>query len=216
MVDATEIGTSRRGNLRALYAGIAVVFVLALAGGIFAVQILKRGSTVDAQTAARATVPAGSDLGRPFRTSFGSVTALELEPLSGLTAKSLAGVTHGIQNLVPAGKMQLQFSVQVRNTLNHAVRYTPAQFSVRVGRNGREYPVQSASFRPGTLPSGAQIEGTLSVVAKASKTKPILLEFSDPARPKPIEIKIGTAREFAKIRTSVDPNYGAHLHHHNH
>src|SRR4029078_12136217 len=75
-----------------------------------------------------------SGLGVPTRTSFGSVEVESVEQGRGLTHKQLAGMTHGIQSLVKADKLQVQLVLALRNARGTAAPYEPDQVASRLGR----------------------------------------------------------------------------------
>ena len=54
-------------------------------------------------------------INQPVATSFGSIIVSEADDLIGLTSQDLAGVAHGIQNLVLVDKTQIQLTVALLN-----------------------------------------------------------------------------------------------------
>jgi hypothetical protein len=135
-------------------------------------------------------------LAEDIPTSFGAVAVEHAEKIAGLGAKQLAGATHGIQNLVPPDKIQVQASATLTNLTLGPVRYAPEQFSLLVGKGSkpdpgqRPIPVQTASIRPGTLQPDAAIDARLSFVAPRSGER-LWIAFDDPGRSEPVLIDLG-------------------------
>jgi hypothetical protein len=114
-----------------------------------------------------------------------------VEQVNGLTAKALAGVTHGISNYVPPNKVQVQASVTLTNLLNEQpVAYSPTQFRLLVGKKRKPVKDVRASFRPGTLQPNASISGQVKFIAPRTGSR-LWIEFTDPKRPKPFLIDLG-------------------------
>ena len=74
-------------------------------------------------------------INEPAATSFGSIVVSEADDLIGLTSQDLAGVTHGIQNLVLIDKTQIQLTVALLNRSSSAVSYAPDQFTLVASHN---------------------------------------------------------------------------------
>jgi len=180
--------TSGRAAGRApLVALVLSVVALAVGGGVIAVGLLERG----------APQPSVPELKGPFGvsqdipTSFGAVAIDNVEKVNGLTAKALAGVTHGISNYVPPNKVQVQASVTLTNLLADRLQaYSPTQFRLLIGRARKPVKEVRASFRPGRLQPGASISGQLKYVAPRTGSK-LWIEFTDPKRSKPMLIDLG-------------------------
>jgi hypothetical protein len=170
-----------------LVALVLSVVALAVGGGVIAAGLLERG----------APQPAVPELKGPFGvsqdipTSFGAVAIDNVEKVNGLTAKALAGVTHGISNYVPPNKVQVQASVTLTNLLaDRSQAYSPTQFRLLVGRDRTPVKDVRASFRPGRLQPGASISGQLKYIAPRTGSK-LWIEFTDPKRPTPVLIDLG-------------------------
>ena len=165
-----------------------VLSVVALAAGGVGISIglIDRG-------AAQPTVPA---LKGPFGvsqdipTSFGAVAIDNVEKVNGLTAKALAGVTHGISNYVPPNKVQVQASVTLTNLLSQTVDYSPTQFRLLIGRKRKPVKEVRASFKPGTLQPDASISGQLKFIAPRTGSQ-LWIEFTDPKGSRPMLIDLG-------------------------
>jgi hypothetical protein len=167
---------------------IACVAALAVAGTVLAARLVGRGA--ETHNHAHPAPARTDDVGRDIPTSFGVVAAETVRTLGGLGARPLAGVTHGIQNLVGPRQMQVQVLVALTNELSRPVAYAPQQFSLRVGARSRRLRATAATFHPGTLQPQASIEGTLAFVA-ARADGPLVLEFDD--RRGPIALDLGRA-----------------------
>jgi hypothetical protein len=169
---------------RAAVAAVVAVVALALAGLAIAAVVL-----VDDGSSARAH--GQWTVGQDIPTSFGAVAIDNVEKVNGLTAKALAGVTHGISNYVPPNKVQVQASVTLTNLLNEKqVAYSPTQFRLLVGEKRKPVKDVRASFRPGTLQPNASISGQVKFIAPRTGSR-LWVEFTDPKRAKPMLIDLG-------------------------
>jgi hypothetical protein len=180
------------------------VAVLAVAGGILAHGVLA-GPHAAHSHAAEHAAPA---FGGPVRTSFGVLAVDSVQLLKGLTAKDLAGMTHGIQSLVQSDHIQVQVSLELSNVLAGAVSYAPEQFRVRIGRARPAYAPGFGSVRAGRLQPHAGLNATLGFVLPRPERKDarLWLEFVDRGA-RPIRIDLGTVG--AAAGKSVPP-----VHHH--
>jgi hypothetical protein len=202
-------GTSlRRALSEAPAAGafIAIVAVLALVGGTLARDVLTAANTGHSHREHSHAAPA---VGDPVQTSFGVLAVDSVELLKGLTAKDLAGMTHGIQSLVQSDHIQVQVSVELNNVLAGAVPYAPEQFRVRVGHARPAYAPGFGSVRAGTLQPHAGLNATLGFVLPRPERKDarLWLEFADRGA-RPLRIDLGTVG--AAAGKAVPP---AHYHH---
>jgi hypothetical protein len=161
--------TARPSGAIVLHAAVAAVLALAVAGAVVAAGMLARGGDGHA-----------ASVGGPAQalTSFGAVAALHVERIGGLTSKDLAGMTHGVNYLVPAKSMQVQASLVLTNRLGRPVAYAPGQFRLRVGEGDKAIPAQSSTFPAGSLPAGASVEGRLGFVVPRT-TGQLWLEFRE-------------------------------------
>jgi hypothetical protein len=116
-------------------------------------------------------------------------------------------VTHGIQNLVPPNKVQVQAFATMTNLTGELVEYSPAQFSLLVGTTkAKPLPLTSASIKPGVLQPNAAIDMRLSFVVPRKGQK-LWVRFKDPARDKPYLIDLGR-----NTKTRQGPLANVHLH----
>src|SRR3954452_2224236 len=149
----------KRGPLVAL---VLSVVALCVGGIAISVGLIEKGTPQP--TVPTLTGPFGTSQDIP--TSFGAVAIDNVEKVNGLTAKSLAGVTHGIANYVPPNKVQVQASVTLTNLLNEQpVAYSPTQFRLLIGKRRKPVKDVRASFRPGTLQPNASISGQVKFIA---------------------------------------------------
>jgi hypothetical protein len=174
----------RRGPLAAL---VLSVVALSIGGIALSVGLIEKGAAQPAVPTLEGPFGTSQDI----PTSFGAVAIDNVEKVNGLTAKSLAGVTHGIANYVPPNKVQVQASVTLTNLLNEqTVDYSPTQFRLLVGKKRKPVKDVRASFRPGTLQPNASISGQVKFIAPRTGSR-LWIEFSDPKRPKPLLIDLG-------------------------
>jgi hypothetical protein len=181
-----------------------VLSVIALAAGGAAISagLIERGAP--APKIPVLTGPFG--LEQKIPTSFGAVAIDDVHKLNGLTARKLAGVTHGISNYVPPNKVQVQATVTLTNLLDRPVAYTPTQFRLLVGKKRKPVPDVRASFLPGTLQPTASISGQLKFIAPRTGSK-LWLQYTDPKLGKPIIVDLGRTG-----RTPANAFDGYHRH----
>lgn len=135
-------------------------------------------------------------IGQDVPTSFGVVAVEGMTKNTGPTARSLAGVTHGIQSLVPPNKLQVNATVTLTNLQHRVVRYSPAQFTLhathgdKFTRGARSFRLARSSTAAGTLQPDASIEATLTFVAPRDGSK-LWMTFKDPARGPPVVFDLG-------------------------
>jgi hypothetical protein len=174
----------KRGPLVAL---VLSIVALSMGGIAISVGLIEKGTPEP--TVPTLKGPFGTSQDIP--TSFGAVAIDNVEKINGLTAKDLAGVTHGIANYVPPNKVQVQASVTLTNLLNEQpVAYSPTQFRLLVGKDRKPVKDVRASFRPGTLQPNASISGQVKFVAPRTGSQ-LWIEFTDPKRSEPLLIDLG-------------------------
>jgi hypothetical protein len=174
-------------NRAPLVALVVSVAVLAIAGAVLSAGVISRGDTGRDVPVLKGPFGTAQDI----PTSFGAIAVDGVEKVNGLTAKSLAGMTHGISNYVAPDKTQVQATVTLTNLLNEqTVDYSPTQFRLLVGDDRKPVKEMRASFRAGTLQPNASISGQVKYVAPRSGSR-LWIEFTDPKRPKPILIDLG-------------------------
>ena len=185
---------ARRAVPAPLIALFALVLILAAAGAYLAAGVVGSGSGSDPVTAAvkKQKEPTGGwSIGDSVYTSFGAVAVEAVEKGAGLSAKDLSGVTHGIKNLVPPNKVQVQAFATMTNLTGKPVQYSPAQFSLLVGsKKAKPMPLNTASIKPGVLQPSAAIDVRLSFVVPRKGQK-LWVRFKDPGQAKPFLIDLG-------------------------
>lgn len=176
----------RASRTMGLWVLVAAVAALSLLGGALGVGLVVRGAP--AGSAAESGPPT---VGDDVETSFGVIAVESAQLLKGLTAKDLAGMTHGVKNRVSPDKMLVQVGVSFTNLLDHTIRYSPNQFRLRVGDETRTEAVTSLNLYTGTLQPDANISARLSFIAPRDGSK-LALEFRDRGRSSPIVIELGS------------------------
>ncbi len=148
----------------------AVIALLAVVGGVLAVQMVRAGAGTDVTAT-----------GASAHTSFGSVAVHQSEVLNGLTSSSLGGMSHGISGLVKAGQAEIAVTVTLTNTDKRSVRYAADQFRLRAGAaapTGTAIAPGGTSLSSGELSRGGTVEGTLSFVTPVNGSH-LWLQFAD-------------------------------------
>jgi hypothetical protein len=177
----------RTVNRLPLVALVLSVAALAAGGITLSVGLIERGAPQPSIPVLKGPFGVSQDI----PTSFGAVAIDNVEKINGLTAKDLAGVTHGISNYVPPNKTQVQASVTLTNLLGQqTVDYSPTQFRLLVGKKRKPVKDVRASFRPGTLQPNASISGQVKFIAPRTGSQ-LWIEFTDPKRAKPMLIDLG-------------------------
>lgn len=132
-----------------------------------------------------------SGINQPVETSFGSIIVSEADDLIGLTSQDLAGVTHGIQNLVLVDKTQIQLTVALLNRSGQKISISPKQFTLVNPENaGEVILISNATIRDGELQPRSNIEATLSFVVPRDGAS-YILQFLDPGNDQIVEIDLG-------------------------
>jgi len=171
-----------------LYAFLGGVITLALVGVFLAVGMFGWFG-IGSRGSGNHSGPFG--LAQDVRTSFGVVTVESVDKSTGLTSQQLAGVNHGIQNLVSPDQVQVEVLVSITNQLDVPAAYSPGQFVLIADNSDKPISVTSASFYNGVLQPHAQIEGKLSFTVSLGAGK-MLLRYTDPAQPQPILFDLGS------------------------
>jgi hypothetical protein len=190
---ATRRLSVRGGALVALVCAVGIAAPGAyLAAGMF--QDGRDAAALQADAAVALHSPAA--IGQDVPTSFGVVAVEGMTKNAGPTAKKLAGVTHGIQSLVPPNKIQVNATVTITNLQATPLHYSPSQFALHADRGdkftrrARQFRLVRSSIAGGTLQPDASIEATLSFVAPRDGSK-LWMTFEDLARPPPVLFDLG-------------------------
>jgi hypothetical protein len=156
----------------ALVALVAVVAALALGGAWLAITAFTTGHDDAGQ-------PHPDFVGERITTSYGSFTVQHVEDIGGLTSNDLAGVTHGIQNLVLSDSAQVETAVLFTNESGDSVQVSPSQFRLVV--DGAADPVEptGSTIRPLLLQPGASLEASMTFVVKQTGAR-LSVTYADP------------------------------------
>jgi hypothetical protein len=194
-------GVARAPARRLLVLTVAVAavaaIVLAAAGGLLALGMVRTGrDAVALQRDAAVALRGAAAIGQDVPTSFGVVAVESMTKSAGPTAKALAGITHGIQSLVPPDKVQVLTTVTITNTTRSVIPYTPAQFLLYATRGAKPGPedrpirLTRASVPPGTLQPSASIDATLAFVAPRNGSR-LWVAFRDRGSSRSVLIDLG-------------------------
>jgi hypothetical protein len=210
----------------------SVLLALGLVGAVLALAIagavLAAGALSGDHAPAKKAFPAepGKTYG-PFEvaddvpTSFGAMTVKHAERVDGLTARDLAGMTHGVNGLVREKQSRIQATVTVTNLLDRPVAYSPERFALRAGDSGKALPLVGASVKPGTLQPDASIDFRIDFNAPR-KAKSFSIDFVDPGRAQPLTVDLGRVKALpgskrpaskdaqAALQSSASGNHDGH------
>jgi hypothetical protein len=129
-------------------------------------------------------------INQPASTSFGTIIVSQADDLIGLTSQDLAGVTHGIQNLVLADSTQIQITVALINRTGRPVLVAPDQFRLISPQNSDAILTSGATIRAGELRPRSNIEATLSFVVPRDGAA-YTLQYLDPGSDQIVQIDLG-------------------------
>ena len=198
----TRNTTSINKKIQPLYFLVLLVVILAGWGASLAYQALNQETSLIV------------GINEPAATSFGSIVVSEADDLIGLTSQDLAGVTHGIQNLVLIDKTQIQLTVALLNRSSSAISYAPDQFTLVASHNqifDQRWKIRSwwkktnsisesqvdevilisgATIHEGKLQPRSNIEATLSFVVPRDGSS-YILQYLDPGNNKIVQIDLG-------------------------
>jgi len=165
------------------------------AGAIFAIGILSGAGASPA--AAAEPLPKGPfGLAQDIPVSFGALAVENVDRIKAVTAKDLAGSTHGIQGLVSPENVQIEANTTLTNLLGEPIAYAPAQFRLVATTGGRPGPADrrltavGATLPPGTLQPDASVSATLTFVAPRNRRHQ-WIEFRDPGQRAPVLVDLG-------------------------
>ncbi len=163
---------------------VVLVFLIVLLAGW--------GVALAYQTLTREVQPSTEIYGinQPVSTSFGTIIVSAADDLTGLTSQDLAGVTHGIQNLVMADNAQIQLTVALINRSGKLVIYSPDQFRLVNAQSPDLIELTGSTIREGELQPHSNIEATLSFVVPRDGATYTLL-FRDPGNDQIVRIDLG-------------------------
>lgn len=177
--DKSDIDADSRIRVLPLYFLVALVILLIVWGSSLAYKTLDQRP------------PQISGINQPVETSFGSIIVSEADDLIGLTSQDLAGVTHGIQNLVLVDQTQIQLTVALLNRSGQRVSISPKHFTlVNPENTGEVILISNATIRDGELQPRSNIEATLSFVVPRDGAS-YILQYQDPGNDQIVEIDLG-------------------------
>ncbi len=162
----------------------------------------------DIAAARSAASPAGQ---RAVATSFGSLTVHAPRVTRGVSARALAGQSHGINDYVPPERALVQVPVTLYNAGDEPVDYDAARFGLMLRTRGSKRDTGSAelassSLRSGTLPSGATVEADLAFVVPRNGAD-MYLRFQDGVRT--LRVPLGDAGPVYRPQVGDHANHGA-------
>ena len=172
MTATTLVSARKPITVPAVVALVAVVAALALGGAWLAITAFTTGHDDAGQ-------PHADFVGERITTSYGSFTVQHVEDIGGLTSNDLAGVTHGIQNLVLSDSAQVETAVLFTNESGDSVQVSPSQFRLVV--DGTADPVEptGSTIRPLLLQPGASLEASMTFVVKQTGAR-LSVTYADP------------------------------------
>lgn len=130
-------------------------------------------------------------INQPASTSFGTIIVSAADDLIGLTSEDLAGVTHGIQNLVMADSVQIQLTVALINRSSAPVIIAPDdQFRLVSPQSKDAILLSGATIRSGELRPRSNIHVTLSFVVPRDGAS-YTLQYLDPKSEQIVQIDLG-------------------------
>ena len=175
MTATTLVSARKPITVPAVVALVAVVAALALGGAWLAITAFTAGHD-------DAGLPPATFVGERITTSYGSITVVHIEDIGGLTPGDLAGVTHGIQNLVLSDSAQVEVSVLFANESGSAVQVSPAQFRLAVEGTANPVEPTGSTIRPLLLQPGASLEAGMTFVVPQTGAQ-MSVTYADPAGP---------------------------------
>ena len=101
--------------------------------------------------------------GQPVRAFGGVLTLTGQDNLAGLTARDLAGATHGIPHLVQVGSVQIQLTLRLTNDTTRPLDFRAAQLRLQAGDHV-PVPPSSSTMPDGPIGAGVSVEGTFGFV----------------------------------------------------
>lgn len=170
-----------------LFIIIGAVAALAVVGGIVGFNVITTPDDSQHQHI-------GYGVGDDVPTSYGMLSVTDVTLLAGLSSQDLAGVTHGVGDLVPPDKEQVEISMVLTNTGDRAASYSfPDQFKVvtTTGAPVQQLPALSA-------PSG-KISGHSSMTTELRFMAPrdggdLILEYRESGA-RTTRVLVGTTDE---------------------
>lgn len=158
---------------------------LALLGAGLAVNIVQTG---DDSAHAHPAYVAGDRV----PTTFGGLSVSQVDLLAGLSADDVGGVTHGVANLIPPDKEQVQLSLVMTNTTDSGVDYAlDRQFNLVTSSGGEVTVLPGISAPRGRLSGHSSVTTQLRYMAPRDGGE-LILEYRDPGARRLVRIAIGS------------------------
>lgn len=185
-----------------MVAMVGLLSAVAVGGAVMGVRAMTSSPSAPATPPAAAQSFSGlQHIHQDIITSFGVVAVEILQKNAGVSPKSVSSSTH-FPSYVGPDKLEVQTTVNIRNSLSRPLRFDAGQFSVVAG--GKRYRVTRATVDNVRMQPDALLDENLSFVVPR-KGEPLVLEFADPSSSRPIRIDLGRAQ--ARV---TDP--GGHAH----
>jgi hypothetical protein len=163
---------------------IGAVALLAIGGAVLGVNVI----TIPDDPAHQ---PPAWTVGDEVPTSFGVIAVRDVSQLAGLSANDLAGVTHGVGDLVPPDKEQVELSMILSNTSSHAVNYSfQDEFKMVTSTGVEVVELPGASSPTGKLSGNSSITTQLRFMAPRDGGA-LILEFREPGARHASRILVG-------------------------
>jgi hypothetical protein len=163
---------------------IGAVALLAMFGAVLGVNVI---TTPDDP----AHQPPAWIVGDEVPTSFGLIAITDVSQLAGLKAEDLGGVTHGVGDLVPPDKEQVELSVVVSNTSSRAVSYSfQDEFKMVTSTGGDVSQLPGASSPTGKISGNSSLTTQLRFMAPRDGGA-LILEFREPGARHTSRILVG-------------------------
>lgn len=171
-------------------AGTRLLPFYAIIGLTVALIVMGAGLAVRALVVDEPAVTEIHSINQPAATSYGSLIVSGADDLIGLTSEDLAGVTHGIQNLVLADSTQIQLTLALINNSSRAVELDPKHFQLVSPPSVEPILISGATIRTGELRPRSSINITLSFVVPRDGAS-YILQYDDPGSDQLVQIDLG-------------------------
>ncbi len=183
--DKTHLPAQKDGPVRKFQPlGLLIGSIIALAG----LGVVLGYQSLTTETSAFSEI---YSINQPASTSFGTIIVSAADDLIGLTSEDLAGVTHGIQNLVMADSVQIQLTVALINRSTAPVTIAPDdQFRLVSPQSKDAILLSGATIRSGELRPRSNIHVTLSFVVPRDGAS-YTLQYLDPKSEQIVQIDLG-------------------------
>jgi hypothetical protein len=144
-------------------------------------------------------------IGERTTSAFGFMTVQSVDVLDGLTAEDVGGMTHGINDFVPADQAQIEVAVRLENISADAVRVDPGQFALAVAGSAATVRPTGATVRPMSLPARTTVDVSVTfVVPRAGGA--MNLQYTDPVTGSRTDIPVG------RVDQATGGEGGSHVH----